>query len=778
MEVSPAISLRREAACQALLLLLLLACVFPGTFLRGEMIAPGDLLFQSKPWTHYAPPGWTQARNRLMSDVVTAFTPWRYVMQDALAKGEWPLRNHLQLTGIPLLANCQSTVLYPPSLPYAFLGLHLATTIFIILKLWLCGMTAYVCTRTLKLGVPAARFVSVAWMLSGFNLVWCYWAIPNVSVWFPIIFMGTELLLEGRYKRGFHAVAAGGTLSLLAGHPETAVAMSLGLALYLVSRLVLRGLADGGRVVAVWGGAWALACLAAAPQLLPFIEYLQHSFDLGVHRNVGSKPGFNAGAAACLWAPRFYGAFADRNFWGSLDSNRYGMMYAGIPVWAGISLLLLKRGNTRQRARVTSLVAVCVFLGLFAFEVPPFHMLHRLPLLSIMKRTYHIGFVMFALPLLAAIGLERWFETRREYRHALWWVAAAGLIACVLAVTHRFHAPLIHALRFDEYIARQLALCAGLQIVCLVILLAGCAAFRPRFFAAALTLVLAADLLIAGRGLNPTIERRHLYPDTRLTRFMQDQPGPCRFGLSEGMVPAGVMTAYGIEDLSGYDALYPERIMHFQHTLKADVWNAMEPVYGVRYYLHDPDVKPAFPLGQEGRFELAAEFDGLQVYKNKRALPRAFLVGDARVIADTDEMFDVMRESSFEPEHTVLLESSPPGPLPKAHTQDVGQARVLRRSTTRVNIDARAKEDCIMVVSEGYCPGWYATVDGKAADVFPAYYAFLGVLLPAGEHAVELRYSPSSFRVGLAVSAATLTLSIAAAAVLLWKTRRGRRARY
>ena len=188
-----------------------------------------------------------------MPDVVTAFHPYYTVTKEAISKGEWPLWNIYELAGMPLLANCQTAAFYPPRLLHCFLNVDVATTIYILLKLWLCGMAAFWCARTLALTLPASRFFSVAWMLASYNVIWCNWSLPDVSVWLPVLFAATELILEAQYRRGFLLTAIGGALILLAGHPETAFAMSLGLG--RVFRGAARmGTAPGALPVGSYGG--------------------------------------------------------------------------------------------------------------------------------------------------------------------------------------------------------------------------------------------------------------------------------------------------------------------------------------------------------------------------------------------------------------------------------------------------------------------------------------------------------------------------------------------
>ena len=60
----------------------------------------------------------------------------------------------------------------------------------------------------------------------------------------------------------------------------------------------------------------------------------------------------------------------------------------------------------------------------------------------------------------------------------------------------------------------------------------------------------------------------------------------------------------------------------------------------------------------------------------------------------------------------------------------------------------------LLVISEHFDPGWQATVDGRPAPALEADLAAIGVPVPAGRHAVELRFSPSGLRTGVWVAAA------------------------
>jgi hypothetical protein len=85
-----------------------------------------------------------------------------------------------------------------------------------------------------------------------------------------------------------------------------------------------------------------------------------------------------------------------------------------------------------------------------------------------------------------------------------------------------------------------------------------------------------------------------------------------------------------------------------------------------------------------------------------------------------------------------------------------GSAVIVEERGSYLKIQARAERDAYLVLSDRFAPGWEARLDGKSAPILRAEYLFRAVPLPAGEHTVEFRYRPASFRTGCLVSLAGL----------------------
>jgi hypothetical protein len=72
-----------------------------------------------------------------------------------------------------------------------------------------------------------------------------------------------------------------------------------------------------------------------------------------------------------------------------------------------------------------------------------------------------------------------------------------------------------------------------------------------------------------------------------------------------------------------------------------------------------------------------------------------------------------------------------------------------RPNGNRLVLEGTNPQPGLLVVAEQFDPGWRAHVDGKPARIFPADHLLMGVPLEAGNHRVELTYTPEVFRTGL-----------------------------
>jgi membrane protein YfhO len=162
--------------------------------------------------------------------------------------------------------------------------------------------------------------------------------------------------------------------------------------------------------------------------------------------------------------------------------------------------------------------------------------------------------------------------------------------------------------------------------------------------------------------------------------------------------------------------------------------------------------------------------ENVVIYENQRALPRAWLASEARLVPD-EQALEVIRTGKFpdgsewDPARTVLVER--PANLAAVSDAATGaRAMIARYEPNEVGIAVRTASPAILILADNYYPGWRVHVDGERADLLRVDYNLRGVQLTAGEHDVRFTYSPRSVVYGLAISV------VAAAALAFWSTRR------
>ena len=134
-------------------------------------------------------------------------------------------------------------------------------------------------------------------------------------------------------------------------------------------------------------------------------------------------------------------------------------------------------------------------------------------------------------------------------------------------------------------------------------------------------------------------------------------------------------------------------------------------------------------------------------------------------------MFTKMLQPEFDPHTSVYADEPIDFTLPPSDDSPAGDCEILKWQAQSITIRANANKECVLVLADGYYPGWEATIDGAPAKIFPAYHLFRGVHLPPGQHSVEFHYRPASFRYGLIISFLGLAASGICALIAMRKSR-------
>ena len=198
-----------------------------------------------------------------------------------LADGHLPLWNPYVFSGIPLLADGQTAMFYPPNWLFFVMPAETALNLVVLLQFSIAGVGMFAFARTLGLWRSPAVVAALAFMFCGsITARVVHLSIMSGAALIPAIFACVErLLASDRQHAGRWCAAAAGVLGLqaVAGHPQVPIYTALAAGLFTVVRAVERHTGGDGwrqtvRSAVRMAGAYALGYLLAAVQLLPWIE--------------------------------------------------------------------------------------------------------------------------------------------------------------------------------------------------------------------------------------------------------------------------------------------------------------------------------------------------------------------------------------------------------------------------------------------------------------------------------------------------------------------------
>ena len=747
-------------------------------------------------------------------DALAFFYPTYGQLGARLAAGDLPGWNAAQMAGVPFLADPQSGWGYLPAMIlFALLPLEAAARGFVLVHLLLAGLGAYALGRVLGMGAGAALVAAVAaqhaWPISQRGA--CCVVHTEVAAWLPAVLLAAELALQARSWPariawwGAAGFAYGQILSGWLG--QGAYYAGLVVAAYLTVRVAFaRGLPGvprrvAWRPVALAGHGLAIvgwAGVLSAASLLPKLEYNGRTLLAGgVYRGAAAREGMLGG-----WS-------ADQTI-GQLLTRE--VHYAGGAVLV-LAVLAVLAGRRHAAPAFATIAVGLLLLTAPAADPTPLQSLlgHLLPRFAAINGHWPpraIVLLPTALALLAAAAVQRLttWDHRREILlavavvpvGALWWIDAT--------VTPVSRATLIAAVAAAALVA--LAALAGRRI--------------GRLLPVALAIVVLVDLHGANRAFMtpahdfPRLELADYYAAGGAGRFLRDaaeREDPFRFfgydpGLWQPGNPRAPLELYryffadprsaallvnnrasllGLHDVQGYNPSQPVHLVEYfaamngreQEYREANVYaggltSPLLDLLNARYAV----VPATAPPDRADLQALAADWPRVyadaevRVLRNPEALPRAWLVHEARRVAPGTAAA-TLASDAVDPRRVALLATAPPTlvPLPPGASDEV---EIVAATADRIALRVRAGAAGLLVLSETHDPGWRATVDGRETPVLVANHVLRAVAVPAGEVEVVLTYTPPWLGVGLAVTALGLLALAATMGVAIRQTRMSR----
>jgi hypothetical protein len=737
-------------------------------------------------------------------DLADFFWPMKAYTAERWAEGAVPLWNPLSGGGEPWLAQLQSGALYPGDLPF-LLGWREGALLGIAFHLALAAAGAAFWVWSLGGSRPASLLA--AGLFAGGGAFLSLVPVYNnacTAAWLPWLFACARRVVVGRSRGAGLAVAVAG--AFLAGEPALAAAGTAGALL-----LALFAGAEGeapeaeeprGRIAARAALPLLAGLLVAGAALLPFAGLLRSSERLqrttrgeALARAVGPSDLADLVAAPRTEATRVPAPGRG----GYLVTLALGPLALLLVAGAGAGL----PGRRRLLAGLGVLGAGGFLLALGASGLLAPLLYDAGPLRGVRFPARWLVFSHLALAVAAGAGLDGWLwgsfrpatppghdepgdpvraETRARRRAALLALAAgllllAGLSALLL---------LDPGIRASRDPARTL-LGLGAAVAGAAVLLTArlrTAPPSPRSGGLLAALALLPLPWLAGEPL-ASVPAAAVRPEHSLLSAVPRGPeagrvfAPAgqdrslalrwRYGDSPAWSEASVARAGAA--LAGYTNLFhgvattgsasplgsprPERLVGAA-LAGGDAANILALV-NVRHI-----VSP-FPPRIPG-LRLSGEKGGVRLYQAPGAFGRSYFPARNRIARD-DEAYEELRRPGFDPGRVALIAPPPPGTsLPPPRPAGAwAAARFVADEPERAELTTSASVASLLVLTRSWDPGWEARVDGERVPVLRAQLALVAVVVPPGEHRIEIAYRPRSFRIGLALSGAGLLALLALA---------------
>src|SRR5574341_1432326 len=439
---------------------------------------------------------------------------------DEVRAGRLPLWNPMLGNGAPLLANYQTAVFYPPNWLYLIIPTEFAMGWVGLLHLYWAGLGMVVYLRSLGVTRLGQGIGALAYALSGYLVArFAFLSITSVVPWLPWLVWSVDRLMRGLGRKERSIALVGGivALILLGGHAQTAIYSLVLAGLYALWRgMVVENLLESWRHLAMALVAVLLGIGLAAIQLVPTFELLQTSQRAGgLHREFALTYSFWPWRFISLLSPNIFGTPANGTYQGYAN-------YWEDEIYVGLLPLVLAARSMgrwweeRRTGAVTLAAQVIPFFG--ALLIPTFvlalgkntpvlpWLYDHIPGFDLFQAPTRITLlIVFGLAVLAGVGADGWKNTSRGLAWSRRSIAGGaaillGALCAQFLLNNTVAVPLIRA-----------AARAGLMVILVAVL---CLTLRRvewhpqwrQWWEAAALILLAADLVTAHWGLNPTVD--------------------------------------------------------------------------------------------------------------------------------------------------------------------------------------------------------------------------------------------------------------------------------
>ena len=588
--------------------------------------------------------------------------------------------------------------------------------------------------------------------------------------WAPWIFLGLETWIWQGNRRGLFLASAAICLQILAGHVQylfyTAVAAGIQSLVVSVAEPAARR-----RAIPAVVGCYLAGIALGAAQLLAGLAtegIRQQKLDY----NFAAMFGFPPENFLTIIAPGFFGNLGTPVYWGRCYLWEMSLFIGAIGPLL-IAIAFCDNGRKRRGIILDLVIGGLLLVLALGIHTPVFDLLYRFA----PGFAHFRGWSKFTFPatiflvLVMAAGAD--FLLREKIPRGIAWAGLlAGLVTSgasfVLLLNPNGITEFLHVISMSgesylppaTFIQADLIHKAGvhaglsLGLAGLILITAGVILLflgKHPLLRWALPALLMLEMIGFVAEQVTVSHVSDAMPDT-LTQFVEAHPGDYRV-LDFAHPNNGFLLGKG--DLGGNNPSPLRRYAEFINFTQGG-----DPDRVTQYLPFKSIVRLYAMLRLRYVFALTSE--GIRVVESPiPPLPRLLLVSDGKVLAGRNALFSAMRDPSFNPSKTVLLESEPE---PHPESGATGAAKLISDLPGQLIIEADTNRPTLLLITDLYDHNWHieALPDSsqQSYHLMPADYILRAVPLRAGHHHLQIVYAPTAFSVGIGISVVAWTLWI------------------
>jgi len=703
-----------------------------------------------------------------LRDFGAYFYPLRHLTLSFIKGGIFPFWNPYIDLGVPLFADIQSQILYPPSL-LLLLGLNFGLCLFILFHFILGGLSCFYLARHLGLDKPssfvsALVFIFSGWFVSSINILTCLAG----SSWIPLIFY---LFFKKRVFLSGIAICLqflGGELSILYG-------TIISLFFYSIYKKEIKG--------------FGLVCLIGFSlslfQALPFLEFISFSTRSNIDIKTATYWSFAPWEVLRFFIPSIMGSPIETY---KIAEAFKTQLWLNSPYIGIIPILFVLLSFKEKRGMFFFILSLFFLLLSFGKYTPFYDIFSTLPFFRLLR--YPVKFLsIFTLSasLIAGYGFSLIYEKKGLFLFAIFSFLFGGISLFLYFGKNLF----VEKYWIESLFKDTLFIFIILSLSLFFILLLKKDKIKKPLFAFLFIGLIITDLFYFSSRIAPTTsskiyqfkpgvleaikEKKDRVLITPITKrdFMEPTGASFEEVFLKRLVylMPNIGLLHKIFYTSSYSSIKLLEHAQFMWVLENNPFpfvSHLVSLVNARYIisshpLQEKNLKFIFRDGKNGPF----------LYENLDCLERAFIVYNYKIIKDRIKILEYMLDRlsvrdeivlEEEPEHRT--QSTEHRAQSTEYRVQMNKVEIIKYEPNRVVIDVETERPGFLFLSDTYYPGWKAYIrtqntehrTQKEVKVYRANYCFRAVYVPKGKYLVEFKYFPKAFIIGLIASIISIIL--------------------